>query len=100
MRWKVLAPIAACLFVSFFTVGCTGEIVVRSAPPQERYEVVTAAPSAEHFWVRGHWQWNGGQWGWNPGHWENRRSTAVYRSGHWRDTGRGWVWAEGGWVER
>ena len=100
MSWKVLAPIAAGLCLSLASVGCAGEVYVRTAPPADRAEVMTAAPSAEHFWVRGHWQWNGHEYVWAGGRWEVRRGGAVYQPGHWRDSGRGWVWVEGRWADR
>jgi hypothetical protein len=100
MSSKVLGPIAACLFVSLTSLGCAAEIVVPARPPAERVETVGAAPSAEHFWIRGHWQWDGREYAWVPGQWETRRATHVYQAGHWRDTGRGWTWVEGRWVQR
>jgi hypothetical protein len=100
MSWKVLGPIAACAALSLSALGCHTEVVVRQPPPPERVETVAAAPSAEHFWVRGHWEWNGAEWVWRPGHWETRRHHMVWKPGYWRDTGRGWVWVEGRWVER
>ena len=92
--------LAACVLFSLSSLGCSGEVVVRTAPPPEREEVVAVAPSPQHFWVRGHWAWNGGGYNWVPGHWEIRRPTAVWQPGRWRESGGGWVWVEGRWVER
>jgi hypothetical protein len=99
MSWKVLGPIVASVLLSM-TSGCTSHVVVRTQPPPERMETVAAAPSAEHFWVRGHWQWNGGEYVWVPGHWEVRRPREVWVPGHWRAMSGGWVWEEGHWTTR
>ena len=99
MTFKVLAPVAACVLLSLSAFGCTDSVVVRSPPPAERVEVVGVAPSAEHFWVRGHWSWNGG-WTWVPGHWDVRRVGYTWIPGHWRASGGGWVWEEGRWAGR
>ena len=100
MSWKVLGPIAALVFAAASAVGCTGELVVRSAPPPERVEAAPVAPSAQHFWVRGHWLWNGDRYVWAPGHYEVRRTREVWSPGHWRQVSGGWVWVRGRWVSR
>ena len=100
MSSKVLLPIVAVVVLSLSSLGCAGEVVVRTAPPADRVEVVTAAPSPQHFWIRGHWQWNGHQHVWEPGRWEIRREGAVWQAGSWRAEGGGWAWHDGRWVNR
>jgi hypothetical protein len=100
MSWKVLAPVAACVLLSLSAFGCAGSVVVRTAPPAERVEVIGVAPSANHFWVHGYWRWNGGGYDWAPGRWEVRREGYNWIPGHWRATGGGWVWEEGRWAGR
>ena len=77
--------------------GQPAEITVRAAPPAEQVEVVPAAPSAQHTWIRGHWHWNGAEWvwirgryrtvraGWRwvPAHYEGRGGAYYYVPGHW-----------------
>lgn len=98
MSWKVLGPIVAV--VSLSALGCHSEVVVRTAPPPERAEAETRAPSAQHFWIRGHWQWDGRAYVWTPGRWEVRRTHEVWVAGHWRATSGGYVWVPGHWVTR
>ncbi len=101
MRWKIVVPVAACWFLAVSLAGCAGELVVHQPPPQDREEVMSVAPSPEHFWVRGHWQWEGQQYAWVQGHWEVRRPNEVWAGGHWRSNSAGnWVWTEGRWTAR
>ena len=100
MSWKVLGPIVAGALVSLATAGCHSDVVVRTAPPTDREERIEAAPSAEHFWVRGHWQWTGERYAWVTGYWETRRPREVWVGGHWRAVSGGWEWEEGRWVTR
>jgi len=99
MSWKVLGSIAASILLSSLS-GCTGALVVRTAPPPERMETVSVAPSTDHFWVRGHWMWNGNQYVWVTGRWEVRRAREVWVPGHWRAVGGGYVWEAGHWTTR
>lgn len=100
MNWKLVAPTIASLAFALSSLGCAAEVVVHRRPPTERVEVVTSAPSANHIWIRGHWQWNGSDYVWNPGHWETRQVNASWSPGHWRESGSGWVWVPGRWVTR
>jgi hypothetical protein len=100
MRSKIVGPLGACVLVCLLCGGCAMETVVRTPPPPDRTEVIAAAPSDQHFWVRGHWQWNGNDYAWAPGHWEARRADASWKAGHWRNISGGWVWIEGRWAER
>lgn len=100
MRLPVLAPIVTSALLSLFVAGCSAEVVVRSAPPPDREEPAVRAPSDNHFWVRGHWEWNGRDYQWVAGHWEARRATHVWVAGHWRHVSGGYVWAPGRWTTR
>ena len=73
------------------------EEVVEVEPPADRAEEIGAAPSAEHVWIRGHWQRRGGEWAWDRGHWEVRRVGHEWIPGHWERRPRGHVWIEGHW---
>ena len=85
-------------------------------PPADKDDAPAgAAPSADHFWVHGHWQWNSRTWVWVPGRWEYRvapsapppikvevhgrapTSRHVWVSGHWRWDGGRWLWVGGHW---
>ena len=102
-RSKLAVPIVASMlaFAALGSVGCAEEVrVVAREPPREREEVVTAAPTREHIWIRGHWQWDGNDYTWVPGHWETRRVGYEWVAGHWERYRRGWVWREGHWARR
>jgi WXXGXW repeat (2 copies) len=98
MSAKVFGSIAVCVLVSLTALGCTGEVVVRTAPPAERVEVMGVAPSAEHIWIKGHWLWDGAAYVWHPGHWELRRVGFVWQEPHWVARGSGFVFVEGRWI--
>ncbi len=113
-RW-MLAVSVACAFVGLSSAGCVVErrtvvqepqaqvddgVEVNEAPPAEQEEVVTVAPSREHIWIRGHWQWSGRRYVWVPGHWETRRAGYEWVPGHWKRTARGYVWVSGRWARR
>ena len=38
-------------------------VVVREVPPPVRQEVLGIAPSPQHIWVHGHWEWHD-RWVW------------------------------------
>src|SRR4051812_47500987 len=81
------------------TVGTPGEVVVvQTAPPAPRTEVIGVAPSPGHVWIQGYWAYRHGRYVWVPGHYELRpRTTATWVPGHWNHTYRGWVWTAGHW---
>lgn len=72
-------------------------VVVRTAPPPPRHEVV---PHARHgyAWAPGYWNWNGHRYTWVKGHWERERRGYAWARPEWREDGRGgWVLDRGGW---
>src|SRR3981081_3635493 len=105
MSSKIIGPLAACVVLSLSVAGCALRAVAHTPPrprcprreglhpppPADREETATAAPSAEHFWVRGNWRWEGAEYRWTPGHWEARRANASWKAGHWRNISGGWV---------
>jgi hypothetical protein len=54
-------------------------------------------PSAEHFWVAGHWYYHDGRYVWRPGYWELGREGWVWVPAHYRWTPRGCVFTGGYW---
>ena len=71
-------------------------VVVRTAPPPPRHEVV---PVARHGyeWAPGYWNWNGHRYVWVRGHWERVRPGYVWHRPEWRQGDRGWEMVHGGW---
>src|ERR1700677_503377 len=72
------------------------DVIVQSAPPHERVEVVPMAPGPGYAWIRGHWVWHREHWEWKGGYYERiSQPGAVWISGQWVARGNGWVWVEG-----
>jgi len=89
----------AVLFASAFgavSVPVMADVVVRFAPPADRYEPVPA-PRHGYVWENGHYEWRGSRYVWVRGHWERARSGYVHvqprwveRNGHWHYEARRW----------
>ncbi len=77
------------------------EIIVAAPPPPPAVapmEPQGLAPSTQHVWVPGQWQYDGNTYVWVPGTWVVRPSPqAVWVPGGWRPHARGHVWVRGGW---
>jgi hypothetical protein len=73
------------------------EVATETAPPLARVEVVTAPPSAEHFWVPGYWRWDGRVHVWVAGHWDLPRAGQVWVPAHWVREGHRWFLRGGHW---
>lgn len=71
-------------------------VVIGSAPPPARVEVVPA-PRPHHIWSPGYWGWAGRHHVWVPGHWERARPGHHYQRSEWRHTRHGWQLVRGGW---
>ncbi len=72
-------------------------VVVRQAPPALRVEVMPPPPSAEHFWIAGHWRWENNRFAWVAGRWELHRPGFVWVPEHWLHAGAEWHFAGGHW---
>jgi hypothetical protein len=73
-------------------------VIVETAPPPLRTEVVPVRPGPHYVWQRGYWAWRG-RWAWVGGVWVTPpRVGAHWVPGHWRHRyGDGWVWVPGHW---
>jgi len=75
-----------------------GAVIVTTAPPAARHEVVGVSPGTDYVWVRGYWVYTNGRYTWTPGHYERRpRAGVTWIQGHWDRTAAGWVWTPGHW---
>jgi hypothetical protein len=70
---------------------------VYESPPDPPQETRPAAPDANMFWTRGHWDWDGSRWSWVEGRWLPRKRGYIYVSPHWARRGRGWRFVAGEW---
>ncbi|HLX07319.1 MAG TPA: hypothetical protein VKY89_05615 [Thermoanaerobaculia bacterium] len=73
------------------------EVVADVPPPIAKVEVVTPAPSPDHFWIPGYWRWAGGVHVWVPGRWELSRRDQVWAPEHWARVGGRWHFYGGHW---
>ena len=84
---RFLAPLAAAGLVMTGVAGgerTASAQVVMVAPPAPRVELVSVAPSRNHFWAPGYWGYRHGYGHeWYPGSWQ------VYRPGY--------AWSQPGW---
>jgi hypothetical protein len=71
------------------------------APPPTRVEIIPVAPSPNHFWVPGYWQWEGERHRWVDGRWEERRERERWVPHRWdHDEGDGRWHQHGGHWDR
>ncbi|CDG82727.1 YXWGXW repeat-containing protein [Janthinobacterium agaricidamnosum] len=71
-------------------------IVINTAPPPPRYEVMPA-PRRGYEWAPGYWNWNGHRHVWMAGHWERLHPGQHYARPEWQQTHGGWRFNRGGW---
>lgn len=69
------------------------------APPVPQAEAIPVAPSVEHIWIPGHWQWqpNVGRHVWAQGHYVLRRTGMVWQPAQWHRRGPRWHYIPGHW---
>ena len=73
-------------------------VVVRSAPPPPRVEVIPVRPSPRHVWIGGHWGRHRDNWGWISGRYEAKpHERAVWVQDRWERRGDEWRYAPGHW---
>lgn len=73
-------------------------LVISTAPPAPRYEVVPA-PRSGFVWANGYWNWDGHRHVWLGGHWEPVRNGLSYHHSEWVREGNGYRFRQGGWIE-
>ena len=73
-------------------------VVVPTAPPAARVEVVPAPPHAGAVWQQGYYRWNGHEHEWNAGRYADApRPGAHWTPGTWEHRGNGYVYTDGRW---
>jgi hypothetical protein len=92
------ASLAGCIVEQPRRAGFAAEVIVPTAPPPPRYEVIPTPPREFVEWRPGHWHWDGREYAWIPGEYVERpRREARWEPGHWAERPNGWVWVEGHW---
>jgi hypothetical protein len=75
-------------------------VVIKSAPPAPRQEVIVERPSPRHIWVPGYWHWEGHRHVWVAGCWTlPPRERVVYAPAHWDHRSDGYVFVAGQWCD-
>ena len=78
--------------------GAFGVEDVTVAPPPPQVEVQGTAPSPNHRWLPGYWQWNGSRHVWQAGHWaEPPEPGMLWEAPKWENHGGKWAFADGRW---
>jgi hypothetical protein len=84
MKKLIIAGLVAATFGAALPAAAKTnvEIIVDTAPPPARYEVVPA-PRAGSTWVPGYWEWRHGKHYWVRGQWVRHRAGYVYEPARW-----------------
>ncbi|MGV3482997.1 MAG: hypothetical protein ACO1RT_01125, partial [Planctomycetaceae bacterium] len=73
------------------------EYIAQSPPETLELGPVGEAPSANHFWVPGHWSWQDTRYAWSPGFWSVSQVNWVWVPTRYLYTPRGYVYCHGYW---
>jgi len=81
-------------------IGLSVGVVIRSAPPAPRHEVIVTRPSPRHIWIPGCWRWQDNHHVWIAGRWElPPRERVVYVPARWDHRDDGYVFVDGHWQD-
>ena len=84
------------LLTGFKEISHAQKIFVKIQPVAPRFER-PPAPSRNHVWVEGEWEWSGDHYVRKEGYWVVPRPHEVWVTGHWKRAYGGWAWAPGHW---
>jgi hypothetical protein len=95
----LLATALAAAFtgVTVPAVATAAVIVVHTAPPAPREEVVPA-PRHGYVWAPGYWDWRNNRHVWVKGTWVRERRGYVYHQPEWREHDGRWEMTRGSWA--
>jgi hypothetical protein len=99
MKKLLLAAMAASAFgaVALPQVASAEVVIVRTAPPAPRDEVVPAARRG-YVWTPGYWNWNGHRYVWARGKYVRERTGYHYREPNWVENNGRWEFRRGQWA--
>jgi hypothetical protein len=93
----LLAAIVAGSFGTVALPAAAAVIVVQTAPPALRDEVVPE-PRHGYVWVPGYWDWRNNHHVWVAGTWVRERRGYVYHQPEWRERDGHWEMVRGNWA--
>jgi hypothetical protein len=74
-------------------------LVIGTAPPPARYEVMPA-PRRGYVWAPGHWEWRGHRHEWVQGYWLAERPGYAYAAPAWSRRDGGWYYEPARWTSQ
>jgi hypothetical protein len=96
IRKTLMAAAAAATLAAIGAPAMAQTIIVQSAPPAPRHEVMPGHRPG-YVWSEGHWVWRGDQWTWARGHWVPERAGYAYVAPHWEQRDGRWVFVQETW---
>ena len=71
---------------------------IETAPPQSlELGPVGTAPSVDHFWIPGCWNWNASRYAWRPGYWSVGQVNWIWVPARYVCSPRGYIYSDGYW---
>ena len=95
---KILAAALVTSALGAFPLAASPDrlIVVDTAPPAPRHEVIPAERHG-YVWAPGYWDRRGHEWVWVKGHWERERHGMYWHPNRWEERDGRYVFHRGGW---
>ncbi|MGO4377594.1 YXWGXW repeat-containing protein [Pseudoduganella sp. RAF53_2] len=99
MKKLLLAAMAAAsLGSAALPLAASADVlVVRTAPPPMRDEVVPAAREG-YVWTPGYWRYNGHRYVWTHGKYVRERHGYYWREPAWKENNGRWEFTRGNWA--
>ncbi|WP_395407734.1 hypothetical protein ACHMW6_14195 [Pseudoduganella sp. UC29_106] len=100
MKKLLIAAMAASTFGAMalpVVASAADVLVVRTAPPAPRDEVVPASRHG-YVWTPGYWRWNGNRYVWSHGKYVRARHGYYWREPAWRESNGRWEFSRGTWA--
>jgi hypothetical protein len=97
MKKLILAALLAASAGPLLPLTASADVlVVRTAPPPPREEVIPAARHG-YVWTPGYWNWNGHRYVWVQGRYQRERMGYRWHEPTWTEANGRWRMERGGW---
>jgi hypothetical protein len=97
MKKVLLVTLLASAIGSIALPATSATIILRTAPPAPRAEVVPPARRG-YVWTQGYWDYSGNKHRWVKGSYVRERRGYAYREPKWEERGGRWQLQRGIWV--